>query len=100
MFDYPNSCSEKEGRESRVTVSEINRKRGLLRAIHLRNDSPITLDTATSPSNFAANSLLMKISNGGLYLQHGKDTFTHFRRKWIFLCLLCNKVNYICHNED
>lgn len=20
--------------------------------------------------------------------------------EWIFLCLLCNKVNYICNNED
>lgn len=46
----------------------------------MRSESSVSPDTATSASSFAFNSLCNR--KGVLYLQRGKETFTHSRRKW------------------
>ena len=61
MVDHPIRClaeaqRRKEGK-TRLIVSEINRKGDFFTAIHLRSESSVSLDTATSASNFAVNSL-------------------------------------------
>lgn len=65
----PSWNPEKEGQEGRLTVSEVDLEGGIFPEplitnldagtgdIHLRSESSVSLDTATSASNFTVNSL-------------------------------------------
>jgi len=61
MVDYPIRCPieaqrRKEGK-TRIIVYEISLKRDFFTAIHLRSESSMYLDTATSANNFAVDAL-------------------------------------------